>query len=439
MSRDETQVATILRELQERAKELNCLYRVDELLNRPELPLDMIFRGIVEILPHGWQYPHECQARILFEKDVIESANFRPTSWTQSANLVVQGVPVGTVEVSYREQMPRADEGPFLKEERKLIETIADRISGHIMQRRLKSAFDGLIAAGDRQGQRGEWRIVLEFLRDTDPVLLQRISRKLINHLSWKGVHEAKELLLRSDGGRIGDQPVVGEENRPLRRDTAAHHADLTADAFRLASQYLSENEIIACVTSWIKEEKSQFLVRALEQLDTSLGDIIEAIERYRHTDIDESELSLSTQKGLRVSLIRRFFSESLDFINVAKNAITIKDFYDLLGRIIFPPRCHGKLGGKSAGLFLAKKIVDKHAPVDSVLRQVKVPKTWYVTSDWILHFVHSQRTGRRAQLEVHGDRSGAAGVSAPGSAVQELVVPVGAGQGIVAGARRPG
>ena len=388
MSRDETQVATILRELQERAKELNCLYRVDELLNRPELPLDLIFRGIVEILPHGWQFPHDCQARILFENEVVESANFRPTSWAQSANLVVQGVPVGTVEVSYREQMPRADEGPFLKEERKLIETIADRISGHIMQRRLKSAFDGLMSASDKQGQRGEWRIVLEFLRDTDPVLLQRISRKLVNHLSWKGVTEAKELLLRSGASPLGDQHVVGEENRPLRRENASH-ADLTSDAFRLASEHLSENEILACVTSWIKEEKSQFLVRALEQLDTSLGDIIEAIERYRHTDIDESELSLSTQKGLRVSLIRRFFSESLDFINVGKNAITVKDFYDLLGKIIFPPRCHGKLGGKSAGLFLASKIINKHAPVDSVLRQVKMPKTWYITSDWILHFVH--------------------------------------------------
>ena len=101
MSRDETQVATILRELQERAKELNCLYRVDELLNRPELPLELIFRSIVEILPHGWQYPHECQARIIFENNIIESANFQPTSWTQSANLVVQGVPVGAVEVSY--------------------------------------------------------------------------------------------------------------------------------------------------------------------------------------------------------------------------------------------------------------------------------------------------------------------------------------------------
>ena len=40
MNREETQVTTILRELQERAKELNCLYRVDELLNQPELPLE---------------------------------------------------------------------------------------------------------------------------------------------------------------------------------------------------------------------------------------------------------------------------------------------------------------------------------------------------------------------------------------------------------------
>ncbi len=55
--------------------------------------------------------------------------DFRPTQLDQSANLVVQGDPVGSVEVSYREQMPPSDEGPFLKEERKLIETIADRIA----------------------------------------------------------------------------------------------------------------------------------------------------------------------------------------------------------------------------------------------------------------------------------------------------------------------
>ena len=50
MKSDETQFGTMLHALQERAKELNCLYRVDELLNQSELPLDQILRGIVEIL-----------------------------------------------------------------------------------------------------------------------------------------------------------------------------------------------------------------------------------------------------------------------------------------------------------------------------------------------------------------------------------------------------
>ncbi len=115
----------------------------------------------------------------------------------------------------------------------------------------------------------------------------------------------------------------------------------------------------------------------------------MEAIERFRHLGIEESELSLYTQKGIHVSLIRRFFSENLDFINIAKEFIEINDFYNLLGRIIFPPACHGSLGGKSAGLFLAKKIIEKADDAGPLLRDVKVPRTWYVTSDWIQSFVH--------------------------------------------------
>ena len=390
MNQDETRVATILHDLQERAKELNCLYRVDELLNRSDLSLEAILRGIVEILPPGWQYPHDCQARIQFENQWFETANFHPTEWVQRADIVVQDETLGAIEVSYRTQMPRSDDGPFLKEEQKLINTIADRIAGHILQRRLKAAFTGLSAAADSNTPtKGEWRIVLEFLRDTDPVMLQKISRKLVNHLSWKGVTEAKELLQRGSNATGIATDVSGSENRPLRRETPVRSADVADEAIRITSEHLSDDEILTCVTGWIKEEKSGFLLRALEQLDTPLGEIIEAIERFRNTDINESELPLSTQKALRVSLIRRFFTESLDFINVAKNVISIKDFYDLLGRVIFPPRCHGKLGGKSAGLFLAKKIIDNHAPADSLLRQVKVPRTWYITSDWILHFVH--------------------------------------------------
>ena len=199
MKPDDIQFGTMLHALQERAKELNCLYQVGELLSQSNRPLEEIFRGIIEVLPPGWQYPHDCQARILFENLTIQPPDFQTTPWVQKASIVAQGETVGTVEVSYRREMPRSDEGPFLKEERKLIETIAERIASVVTQRRLKAAFEGWTAAEAVATAQGQWRVVLEFLRETDPDLLKRISRKLINHLSWSGVQEAKELLRSGD------------------------------------------------------------------------------------------------------------------------------------------------------------------------------------------------------------------------------------------------
>ena len=388
MKPDDTHFGSMVHALQERAKELNCLYRVGELLSQIDRPLDEIFRGIVEVLPHGWQYPNDCQAQITFEQKVVQTPDYVASRWVQKASIVVQGETLGSVAVSYKGEMPRSDEGPFLKEERKLIDTIAERISSALTQRRLKAAFEAWSEA-DRSTTQGEWRVVLEFLRDTDPALLRRISRKLINYLSWTGIPEAKELLRRRTPALSMQGGVEPDENRPLPSNGAGNSSDVTSEAFQIAAEHMSESEVLDCVTRWIKEDKASFLVLALENQDTPLGEVMECIERYRHLGIDESELSLYTQKGLRVSLIRRLFSESLAFINVAKNFIEIKDFYDLLGKVVFPPTCHGKLGGKSAGLFLAKKIIEKAADASPALRSVKVPKTWYVTSDWIQSFVH--------------------------------------------------
>lgn len=387
MNPDDRHLGAMLHALQERAKELNCLYQVGEILES-DAPVEDLFRKVIEVLPPGWQYPNVCQSRITYKDLVIEPPDYKPTDWVQSADIVVQGQQLGTVEISYRDHMPHADEGPFLKEERKLIETVAERISSAITQRRLKAAFKGWAAAtGVGASERGEWRVVLDFLRDTDPVLLQRISRKLINHLSWSGLPEAKKLL-QSVGASLVEDGSGSDGNRPMPRERWKLSEELTAEVFRIADQHLSEAEILDCVTTWIKEDKTSHLVQALENQYTPLGEIVEAVERFHHAGVEESELSLSTQKGLRVALLRRFFSESLDFINVAKEYVGIRDFYDLLGRIIFPPRCHGKLGGKSAGLFLAKKIIEK-VPEAASLQHVKVPRTWYLTSDWILRFVH--------------------------------------------------
>lgn len=124
-----------IRSLQERAKELTCLYRVDEALGRPGATVDDAFAAIIAAIPPGWQYPAACQARILWDGRSIASPGYTETEWCQTAPLFRDQTEVGRVEVSYRAEMAEADEGPFLKEEARLINAIAERISTYLAQR----------------------------------------------------------------------------------------------------------------------------------------------------------------------------------------------------------------------------------------------------------------------------------------------------------------
>jgi pyruvate, water dikinase len=228
--------------------------------------------------------------------------------------------------------------------------------------------------------------VIVEFLRRTDPGLLEWIARKMLNHLRWKGVAEADALLPVSarESAELGD----GDENRPLVRVPSADSKVPTERVFELASQHLSEHEILAHLDMWTSQDKASFLVRLLEDQGSSLGEVTEALERFHSLAIDESALPHSVQTMLRVALLRRYFTDQIDFINSAKSVTTVTDFYELSRTLVAPPRSHGRLGGKSAGMFLARRIVESSPEFGGVLSDVRVPPTWYVASDAVLAFV---------------------------------------------------
>ncbi len=138
-------------DLAERVKELNCLYGLSQLVERRDITLEGIFQGLTELIPPGWQYPQITAGRIVFEDRSFETANFRQTAWLQSADINVHGRKVGTIEVYYLQERPPMDEGPFLKEERELLDLLARRL-GHIVERKwaeeqLEAANQQLIAS----------------------------------------------------------------------------------------------------------------------------------------------------------------------------------------------------------------------------------------------------------------------------------------------------
>jgi hypothetical protein len=112
--------------LPERVKEIGCLYSVIGLLGNKKYPSDEEkIHDIVKLIPNGWQYPEDTCVQIILEGKEYKTDNFKETPWRQTAKILVNGEPKGILAVSYLQEKPAKDEGPFYMEERTLIDVIA--------------------------------------------------------------------------------------------------------------------------------------------------------------------------------------------------------------------------------------------------------------------------------------------------------------------------
>lgn len=133
--RADTALRKLAGQLGERVKELNCLYGIADLIATPGISLDEILQGTARLIPPAWRYPEITCARVVFEDRVFRTENFKETSWKQSSAVRAHGRRVGSLDVFYLEKRPEEDEGPFLREERNLIDAIAERL-GRVIERR---------------------------------------------------------------------------------------------------------------------------------------------------------------------------------------------------------------------------------------------------------------------------------------------------------------
>ena len=118
--------------LGERIKELNCLYSISKLRERTDFSLEDILQTIVDFIPPAWQYPEITCARIIFNGYEFATSNYKSSSWKLTRDIMVYSERVGTLEVCSLEEKLELDEGPFLREERNLIDAVAERIAKFI-------------------------------------------------------------------------------------------------------------------------------------------------------------------------------------------------------------------------------------------------------------------------------------------------------------------
>ncbi len=132
--RDVTEQERLAKAQRERAKELACLYGIADVIGS-ESGLEDILQRTADLMPAGWCHADVACARIVLNGQEFRTEGFRETPWRQVSAIVAHGKSMGWAEVDYLDERPPKDEGPFLIEERRLINAIAERL-GRVVERR---------------------------------------------------------------------------------------------------------------------------------------------------------------------------------------------------------------------------------------------------------------------------------------------------------------
>jgi PAS domain S-box-containing protein len=177
--------------LNERVKELNCLYSISNILNEPNLPTEKIYDKILKVIIPSYQYPEITVVRLTVEGKEYKTKYFKETTWKQSKSIIVRNKKIGELEIYYLKKCKKADEGPFLKEERHLIDSIAQLLSQFIGRKRIENAL---------QQSESRFRILIEkapvaislsrngYYIYTNKMFLRMYGYKSTNELNGKSI-----------------------------------------------------------------------------------------------------------------------------------------------------------------------------------------------------------------------------------------------------------
>jgi pyruvate,water dikinase len=386
--------------LKERVKELNCLYSLTSVVKDNNLSFDEALQKIITLIPLAWQYPDITCAKITIGDKKYKTKNYKQTKWGQISNIISNNKKVGTLEVYYVEERPEIDEGPFLIDERRLIDAIADLIGKYYDDSKIKIELAKQLKEIDKyqiteeskstEEKKQDWEVVIDLLIKTDPRTLLRITRKMVYYL----YRFENEKITRLFGSICPiDRTAASNQwcgiNMPNPRQDLESLKSIQKQIFEIAKESIPPEEISNMFQEWLKQDKARPLLLASQKPGIPLVEITDELNRFFDQEDVEKTLSEEDRKTIRTAFIRRFFTDRLEYVNVAKDYIKLSDFVNLLNHVVGPAQGYGKFGGKTSGVFLAEKILKEAKEKDETLKDIIFPRSWYVTSDTILNFVH--------------------------------------------------
>jgi len=336
--------------LKERVKELNCLYSLTSVVKDNNLSFDEALQKIITLIPPAWQYPDITCAKITIDGRKYKTKNYKETKWSQVSNIISNNKKIGTLEVYYNEERPEIDEGPFLIDERRLIDAIADLIGKYYDDSKIKREFEKQLKEIDKyqiterfkptEGKKQDWEVVIDLLIKTDPRTLLRITRKMVYYL-YRFENEKITRLLANicPIDRTATSSQWCGINMPNPRQDLESLKSIQKQIFEIAKESIPPEEISNMFQDWLKQDKARPLLLASQKPGTALVEITDELNRFFDQEDVEKTLSEEDRKTVRTAFIRRFFTDRLEYVNVAKDYIKLSDFIFLLNHVVGPEK----------------------------------------------------------------------------------------------------
>lgn len=170
----------LVRNLNERIKELQALYSAAELLRSDNREAGEVLREIIGIIPKAMKYPAATEVLAAYGEDTCMTEAFRETPWRLTARFSAGGK-AGRLEVVYRHEQPPEDEGPFYREERSLVDSIAEMLRAHFERQAASRALhksEASLADAQALAHLGSWEIDLVTMQGSWSAEMSRLFRR---------------------------------------------------------------------------------------------------------------------------------------------------------------------------------------------------------------------------------------------------------------------
>jgi hypothetical protein len=233
------------------------------------------------------------------------------------------------------------------------------------------------------------WRVHFQDLRERRPDLAEKVCRKLLVDMQRLGLVDFDTLddevteVLHLSGGRRGSDP-----NRPKPKMSREARTALYELAIKYAERYLEPEEILGAILLTEKRQLAFEVSRMAEDSETPFAELREKIREFLEFFPGEAIAPQASIIGTRAALVRRLLTDQLPFIAVAKKYIRVRDFNYLLEHLVPTEGNQGRIGGKAAGLLLARSILEQANRQGRFDTEFKIPESYFVPSNGILEFI---------------------------------------------------